>query len=206
MRALCARIAPGRRFYAYGRATVAYVPREWHCDYEHDTPLFQRLVKASRDPAELRKRFRQRGLDAFYYDLAGGVTMSEVGGMLPWTAREIARWQEFVRQYCDLAVRDEVEGENVAIYGYLLRRYPSAARLPRGTVWPHLPGLERALIDGDRLHARGDLEGARRYYEAAAAVLPGYAWVHQRLAEVARTLHRASEAAGAEAALRRLGG
>ncbi len=212
LRALCDRIAPGRRFYAYGRATVAYVPREWHCDYEHDTPLFQRLIKASRDPADLRKRFRQRGLDAFYYDLAGGVTFAEVGGMLPWTAREIALWQEFLRQYGELAVRDEVEGENVALYGYVLRRAPeAAARLPRGTVWPHLPGLERALVEGDRIHARGDLEGARRYYEAAAAVLPGYAWVHQRLAEVARALRRPADAAGAEAAeaeaaLRRLGG
>jgi len=207
MRSLCDRIPAGRRFYAYGRAAIAYVPREWHCDYEHDTPLFQRLLKASRDPGELRKRFRQRGLDAFYHDLAGGVTMSEVGRILPWTAREIGLWQEFFRLYCDPVVQDEVEGENVTIYGYLLRDVPAeAARLPQGMVWPHLPGLERALVDGDRLHALGQREGARRYYEAAAGVLPGYAWVHQRRAAVCRELGRTGEARRAEADLRRLGG
>jgi len=207
LRDLCGRMAPGTRFYAYGRTAVAYVPRDWHCDYEYDTPLFQFLIKASRDPGELRKRFRQRGLAAFHYDMAGGVTQSEVAGLLPWTAREITLWQEFFRLYGEPKVRVESGGEKVAIYGWLLRRAPDpAGRLLSGEIWPHLPGLERALVEGDRLHARGDRAGARRYYEGAAEFLPGYAWAHQRVAALAREQGRAEAARLAEALLRRLGG
>jgi hypothetical protein len=207
MRDLCAALPPGEKFYAWGRTIVAYVPREWHCDYENDTPVFQFMLKGARDPAELRKRFRQRRLGGFYHDVGGGVTQSEVGGLLPWTPREITLWQEFFRLYAVNVVRVESEPENVALYGYVLRRTPDpAARLFRGLMWPHLPGLERALVEGDHLHAIGDLAGARRYYEGAAGVLPGYAWVHQRLAELAREQHRPADVRTAEAALRKLGG
>lgn len=195
------------RIYLWGMVTTAFSPRAGHADYEHSTPLFQSIVRESRDADDVARRFRQRRWTAFLHDLAGGVSQSASADLLPWTPRMTAVWQSFVRTRLVLTDAIERERDRAYLHLYRVRRVPDAgARLPRGTTWPHLPGMERLLVPGDARYDAGDLRSALRAYESTARDSPGYAWVWQRIGAVATELGDRPRARAAERRLKALGG
>ncbi len=200
-------VPPGDRLYLWGMVTTAFSPRRAHADYEHSTPLFQSIVRETRDADHIRRRFRQRRWTAFLHDLSGGVSAAASADLLPWTPRMIAGWQAFVRRHLVLAEKIEVEPANVYLQLYTVRPRPDpAARIPRGGTWPHLPGMERLLVPGDIAYDAKEMKRALAVYESVARECPDYAWAWQRIAVVAKELGHAHRAREAASRLRALGG
>lgn len=207
MRGLNAELPASGRFYSYGELVVYYARAIGHADFELDVPLFRRIVGESWAASDVGRKMRQRGFDGFLYSQPGGITQSSVSNAKPFTIRELAVWQEFIRTHARVVFRIEDEKDKICSAYYAFSRVPNpGGRLEQAGIWLHLPGAEGILAGGDRAYSTGDFLAAERLYREAAAVYPGYAWAWQRVGGLLKEMGRKAEAEKYAAKARKLGG
>lgn len=206
MREMGSIVSVGDRFYSIGEIVTDPAPRIGLSDNIGDESLLHRLLAECRSAEDLRRKFRQRRIDALLYSANRAVTSASQATTVKWTKSEVAVLQAFFRGFVvPSRVVDRPEQKVVMVAYGVRREFNPAGRLWRGSAWGHLPGLEAILGPGDRAWARGARIEAARFYVEMAEAYPGYAWAQQRVAATARLIGRSDLAKAAREASRRLG-
>lgn len=105
-----------------------------------ETPLLWRLATEARDPAELRRRYRQLGDPWLIHNFVGCSWMDMTFAPFAWNDRALALHLEFCRRYLEVGLpARRSDYQNGGFTGYRLRREPLSR--PPATIW-FAPGTE----------------------------------------------------------------
>lgn len=178
------------RFYSYGNLIPYYSTRASITDDGAGVDsILHIIVKQCFDAKEIKKKFQQLRIYGMLHNMRVGITMSRQYDVSLWKPQEVRLYQKFVRQYIQPIFRleDQLTGDHTTYYA-ITRTEARPGRLYHGKIWPHLPGLEGILFPGDKEHSLGNLRRALLLYQKAQKEYPDYAWVYQRISEVAKEL------------------
>jgi Flp pilus assembly protein TadD len=200
--ALNARLPPRARILMFSDITSYYIEREVVFDTQQVMPpVALRLAGACTEPAALRRRFRQLGLDYVLYSSGRLAAFQHDCHCLDLPPGPRACFGAFWRRY---ATRQFQLG-SLTLYRLKGEREAGeiAARPEPFVAWP---GIQEAMLaDVEAARARGDEPGQRDAIRRLAALAPDLAEVPLRLADVDTRARRFGDAARDLAAARRLG-
>jgi len=141
-----------------------------------ETPLIQKLVKASHHPVELRKKFKQLGADILMYNFVSAEWLELRYYMFPWDKRSLRMYVEFLKRYLTPLVRP-VNCDYGSGGFYVFRLLPQPLETPAADVW-FVPGAESVFSRVTVLMNANRLQEALQEALAVKAFLPdvAHAW------------------------------
>ena len=156
---------PTDRVFSHGESRTAPLTALSYMGFFGDAvfPPFA-MVKASRTPDEVWKKFRQQGWTLLLYNRISAFFWSRSLSADPWTERELNLWAVFWREHAE-AVWESPSLDLMQGYYYLFRIYPHSPGAPRA-VLPGVEGwvrrVEEARQAGQKIEMRDCLDALRR--------------------------------------------
>lgn len=112
------------RILVVGDARGLYYPRPFVSNSVFDAQELARLARAEKDPAGIRKRLKEEGVDALAVNAPEGIRVAPQYGHYNLSSEEWARLDEFIQDYTELAYFRNDEGV------YRLLSEPKPGKVP----------------------------------------------------------------------------